>query len=116
MQTRLQGCSSGARRGAKFGAIAGITIWTVILIVMLAITFVIPELRQRGFADLEKEWNRYGLLWASLRMIGSFIATFGLMAMYGIAGGVFVMGIAGFLRPSETLSSAPVSDRANVVD
>jgi hypothetical protein len=100
----------------KFGAIAGVTIWTVIMIAMLAITLAVPDLREHGLADLEKDWNRYGSLLAPLRIIGSLIAGFGLMAMYGMVGGIFVMGIAGFLRPSETLSSAPVCDRANVVD
>jgi hypothetical protein len=91
-------------------------IWTVIMIVMLAITLVVPDLREHGLADLEKDWNHYGSLWAPLRMIGTLIAGFGLIAMYGVGAGVLVMGIVGFLRPRETEPMMAASDQGSAAD
>jgi hypothetical protein len=103
------------RRGVKFGAIAGVTIWTVILIGMLGVTLVVPDLRKHGIADLEKDWGQYGSVLAPLRIIGTFAATFALMTMYGIAASTVVMGIAGFLRPGETQSPIITGDQPDAI-
>ena len=116
MQTRLQGAWSGVRRGTKFGAKAAIVIWIVIMIVMLSITLAVPQMREHALADLEKDWNRLGSFWAPLYMVGSIAASFCLMAVYGVVGGVLVMGIAGYLRPAQAIRSESDGDSAKVVD
>jgi len=68
---------------------------------MLSITLAIPQMREHALADFEKDWNRLGLFWAPLYMVGSTTVSFGLMAFYGGLGGVLVMGIAGYLRPDQ---------------
>jgi hypothetical protein len=112
MQTRLQGCWMGVRRGATFGAKAAIVIWIAIIIVMLSITLVVPQMREHALADLEKDWGRLGSFWAPLYMIGGVAASFGLMAIYGVVGGVLVMGIAGYLRPAQAPQSESNGDSA----
>jgi hypothetical protein len=115
IQTRLQGCWKGIRRGAVFGAKAGVVIWLVLMTIALATILFVPDARERALADLEEDWDRLGSLWAPLYMVGGMLVPFGLMAMYGVAGGVFVMGIAGFLRPGN-LRRAEEGNSANVVD
>src|SRR5262245_20950797 len=114
-QTRLQGCWKGIRRGAVFGAKAGVVIWLVLMTVALATILFVPDARERALADLEEDWDRLGSLWAPLYMVGGLLVPIGLMAMYGVAGGVFVMGIAGFLRPGE-LPPADERHSAKVID
>jgi hypothetical protein len=93
-----------------FGAKAAIVVWILIIIAMLSITVAIPQTREHALADLGKDWNRLGPFWAPLYMLGSTAAGFGLMAVYGVLGGVLVMGIAGYLRPDQ----APMSDSKEI--
>ncbi len=67
---------------------------------MLIVVLVIPSIREHAVADLQKDWDQ----WGPLSAIGNLFATFILMAIYGAIGGIFVMGIAGFVRGSETKS------------
>ena len=116
MQTRLQGAWTGVRRGAKFGANAAIVIWIVLIIVMLSITVAVPQMREHAVADLEKDWNRLGSFWAPIYMVGNMAASFGLMVIYGVFGGILVMGIGGYLRPAHTPQLESSANSPSVVD
>jgi hypothetical protein len=83
---------------------------------MLSITLAVPEMRDHTLADLDKDWDRFGSFWAPLYMVGSTAASFGLMAIYGVVGGVLVMGVAGYLRPAHAPGSESNGDSAKMVD
>lgn len=99
MQSRAQAFWGGVRRGGKFGAIAGIVIWFVVLLGCLAMIVLIPDLRNDAIADLKKQ--------SVLSAIGGFIAPIGLMAVYGAVPGAIIMGIASLLRARREQQSNP---------
>src|SRR4051812_33076227 len=101
MATRMQSCWRGVRRGARFGAFAGVVIWLAIVHVMVVMVLVVPGMSEGLLQDFRKDWERWGVFGA----IGSIAAPFALMAMYGAMGGILVMGIAGFLRPNPAVST-----------
>jgi hypothetical protein len=97
MQSRSRAFWSGARRGAKFGATAGIVIWLIIAIICLVLVAFIPKLREEALADIRKQ--------TILSAIGGFIAPILLMAIYGAVPGAIIMGIAAARRAGRGESS-----------
>ena len=91
MSWRKRAFWNGVRRGSRFGAIAGITIWLVVLVACIAMTLSIPVLREHAFAEIQ-EGN-------PLIALGNFLAPVLLMAIFGAVPGALIMGIAGAIRP-----------------
>lgn len=97
MQSQLKAFWDGARRGFRFGAVAGVTIWLVIRVVGLGFILLVPELRERVLAEWANE--------SAFSAIGGCLATFVLMAVYGAVPGAMIMGVAGVIRARKVESS-----------
>jgi hypothetical protein len=102
----LKAFGRGAWRGIKFGAMAGMTIWLIIIGVCLNAAFLIHGLRDDMLADLHKR----GVLPA----IGGLLAPFLLMAFYGVVPGALIMGFAELRRarkakPPESENTFPLT-------
>ena len=80
----------GVCRGAAIGAIVGLTIW-LILACVLAVLFVnVPQLRQGLWAQYQGR--------STLAIIGDFLATIGVLMLYGALPCAVFMGIVGMFR------------------
>jgi hypothetical protein len=97
MHSRSQAFWRGARRGSKFGAIAGIAIWLIIAVACVTMALLIPEFRKHALADLKDQ--------SVLSAIGGFVGPVVLMVIYGAIPGAIFMGIAGVLHANRDEAS-----------
>jgi hypothetical protein len=89
-RSKLQDFSSGARRGAKFGAAASVVIFLGIYALGIVVNLAVPELRERALADLGER--------SVLSTIAGALAVVSLMVLYGAIPGAIIMGIAALIR------------------
>jgi len=88
-QPRLKNFVLGTVRGAKFGALAGLVIALVMLVVSVGIVVFNPQARHRALAEIAD---------SPLSTIGETIAGVALIMFYGALTGAVIMGLMNVLR------------------
>lgn len=94
MKSQFREFLSGAKRGVKFGATAGLCILFGLYGMALQFVLLNPQLRADAAADFHKQ--------SLLSAVGGVIAIVSLMAFYGAVPGAIIMGIVAVLRAKGT--------------